>query len=422
MKQKRQHITRMPNNGQQGFTLVEFMVASVLGLVVIAGAGSLYSYTKRLNDVGLARVSTLQDLRAAATMITQDARNAGTFGCANLGRRFAPDSTNCLIQLANTDGTIGVGTVAGTNDIIALQTLDENGSGNMADRSAGVRWFADATPLANIWNGVQFTPASGALLFYYGEGSLSFNSMNGANVVFNTNEQHPNKVVESVLKTGGWLVAAGCNTIAFQQSNGGSVVDTYEVTTVAPLSSQTTTANTTAPTATGIYPAILPNSDMILQRYKIVAYVVGNIPGEPSSLYRFEFGNNGNSWTAPQQLARNVTNMTAEYLFVTDCPSAVTKTSSGTPVTQDELNGQTFTVQQADGSNNAIADISKGSNNEGAQGPSSIRLDLTYNFPNIRGGSVATGGGTANAPQNETFRISAVVRGGNVCASRKISQ
>ena len=107
MKHKKLTTSCFISKQQQGFTLIEFMVASVLGLVVIAGAGALYSYTKRLNDIGQARVATLQDLRNAATMIGQDARTAGVFGCANLGRYHDPDANTTKkrgIEIQNQDG------------------------------------------------------------------------------------------------------------------------------------------------------------------------------------------------------------------------------------------------------------------------------------------------------------------------------
>ena len=420
MKHKKQKMISLTSNKQQGFTLVEFMVASVLGLVVIAGAGSLYSYTKRLNDVGMARVATLQDLRSAATMIGQDARTAGVFGCASLGRRYAPD-------VVDVDGAAipSIPIPANLPAIAQLQTLDGGQVGSVKDRSAGVRWIkaSDAKNLTGIW-GAGFGPQSGVLLFYYGEGSLSYNSSNGSNqVTFNTNEQHPNQVVKTVLDTapGGYVVAAGCNAIAIADSDGSNTGTTFAVNNIPANAPSSGTLNNAS---SGVMSSILPHSDMILQRYKVVAYVVGNLAGvdelNSSSLYRFEFGNNGTQWSGPLQLAKNVKSMTARYLFVTDCPSSLTTNSSGTPVTEAELNGQSFTVQNAD-DGDAFLDVHP---EREAQGPSSVSIELIYNFPKIRGGSVATGKVKADGvtPEDEEFNITAVVRGGNVCASRKIFQ
>ena len=412
---KKQNILVKNCANQQGFTLVEFMVASVLGLVVIAGAGALYSYTKRLNDVGMARVAMLQDLRAAATMIGQDARSAGVFGCATLGRRNAPDTPK---------GWIGV-----NNDVVVepFKTLSgkpqEPLTLDSATPAAGVRWIkaSDATSLTGIWNS-SFTPQSGVLLFYYGEGGLLFQSAAGDNVTFNTTGGHPNKIVEGVFESGGYVVAAGCNVLQFKKVAAGAsnahIVDVSAAVANAP------TPDTSGGLPDGVT-AAMGHADMILQRYKVVAYVVGKITGEDDdregSLYRFEFGANGDNWSAPQQLAKNVKAMTAEYLFVTECPSGAITSSGGAIIsgggasagsggsTLANINDQKFTVQDA-ASGDALLDKPIGA----YQGPSSVRLTLTYDFPTIRGGSVATGG------TDQEFVITSTVRGGNVCASRKI--
>ena len=433
MKHKRQKIDRSIGNQQQGFTLVEFMVASVLGLVVIAGAGSLYSYTKRLNDMGMARVAMLQDLRSAATMIGQDSRSAGVFGCASLGRRHDPDATNAEIGLhdqlvqevdangqpvLDNDGEPKLITQPIANQAAKLSTLDST------PPAAGVRRFAyDDPDAASIWQSFAFTPVkdSDVLVFYYGEGSLSFNSAKSSatKVHFNTDEKHPNQVVSQVLTgaksgsggKGGYVVAAGCNDLVIAKTDGKHAADTFEVnvpTTAVGTASGTLTGSGVVTAASGIK----AHGDMILQRYKAVAYAVGDIDGEPTSLYRFEFGNNGDDWSAPQQLAKNVKNMEADYLFVTDCESGMVASSGGSAGTaRDDLNSQTFEIQKASVSEGGSAYKDA---KDRFYGPSSIHLTLTYDFPKIRGGSVETGG------TDQKFNITAVVRGGNVCASRKI--
>lgn len=415
MKHKKLTTSCFISKQQQGFTLIEFMVASVLGLVVIAGAGALYSYTKRLNDIGQARVATLQDLRNASTMIGQDARTAGVFGCANLGRYHDPDANTTKkrgIEIQY-DGTA----LPAANQLIQPLTL----AGTAPDAAAGVRWIKASDVKAgkanSIWtsSGVTLTPAanSGVLLFYYGEGSLAYKGFSGTAVTFGTKEQHPNKTVENLLTDGGkggYVVAAGCNDLVFKQVDGKHAKNAdFSVTIPDPtiaIANSTVTGSTTS---------ISDHADMILQRYKVVAYVVGDIAGEPTSLYRFEFGNNGDYWSAPQQLAKNVKKMEADFLFVTDCKSGMLNTSGGSGgVASGDLNSQQFDVKSADDGDT----FAVGTDNHG---PSSVHLTLTYNFPKIRGGTVPTGKiDAAGNPEDEKFDISAVVRGGNVCASRKI--
>nr|UOP05169.1 prepilin-type N-terminal cleavage/methylation domain-containing protein [Conchiformibius kuhniae] len=77
---------RIPFAGKnKGFTLIEFVVASALALIVILAAGSTYFITRKLNQGSLERLDIQQNLRNAAVHITRDARLAGTFGCYSLG-------------------------------------------------------------------------------------------------------------------------------------------------------------------------------------------------------------------------------------------------------------------------------------------------------------------------------------------------
>lgn len=401
---KKQNMSIQNYSNQQGFTLVEFMVASVLGLVVIAGAGALYSYTKRLNDIGMARVATLQDLRAAATMIAQDSRSAGVFGCASLGRQNAPDVVNGEIALDAPNTLTGAKALTTLNDV--------------TNPSAGVRWISQttatgSTPLG-IWDSAVFTPTSGVLLFYYGEGSLAYKSEAGNVVTFNAKEGHPNKIVESILASGnGYVVASGCNALQVQQITAVQTANEHPVTMNVTPPAPANAANLPAGVSKmGQY------ADMILQRYKVVAYVVGNIPNvdDPtsSSLYRFEFGSDGDNWSPPQQLAKNVTAMTAEYLFVRECPSGTIVTAgasvpAGSGATLATVNDQLYVVRDAEAGTGDVEQDTRGN-----QGPSSVRLTLTYNFPDVRGGSVSSGN------KGEQFVITSTIRGGNVCASRKL--
>lgn len=413
MTHKKQITNCSMNDHQQGFTLVEFMVASVLGLVVIAGAGALYSYTKRLNDIGRTRVAVLQDLRSAAALIGQDARSAGTFGCASLGRRYAPDSDP-------KEATIGLTIVEKDpaapklkDKYAGLTTLED-----ATNPAAGVRWVKEADVAAALNNPANFAAKSGAILFYYGEGSLPWkNTSDIATVKFELDEASPNRVVESIYQNGGYVVAAGCNALQVEYVKKGTTEATIALDGDAKVvAAAFENSGVTAPAGITL---IDQNQDMILQRYKVVAYVVGDIAGEPTSLYRFEFGANGDEWSAPQQLAKNVTNMTAEYLFVTDCPSGLVATgTSTTAAATASWNTQNYELKDAED-----GDVKLDPTYNGNQGPTSVHLTLTYNFPNIRGGSVLTGAvdATKGGPKDETFDIVTTVRGGNVCASRKLA-
>ncbi|MBP8045359.1 MAG: prepilin-type N-terminal cleavage/methylation domain-containing protein, partial [Neisseria sp.] len=63
-----------------GFSLIEFLVASVLSMIVLIAIGSGYFAARKINDVSLGRLGVQQDMRNAANLIVRDARMAGSFG------------------------------------------------------------------------------------------------------------------------------------------------------------------------------------------------------------------------------------------------------------------------------------------------------------------------------------------------------
>ena len=67
--------------GMQGFSLIEFLVASALSMIVLLAVSSSYFTARSLNTAATARLNVQQDLRNASNQIVRDARMAGNFGC-----------------------------------------------------------------------------------------------------------------------------------------------------------------------------------------------------------------------------------------------------------------------------------------------------------------------------------------------------
>ncbi|EGC66624.1 prepilin-type N-terminal cleavage/methylation domain protein [Neisseria meningitidis M01-240013] len=78
-------------DGMKGFTIIEFLVAGMLSMIVLMAVGSSYFTSRKLNDAANERLSAQQDLRNAATLIVRDARMAGGFGCFNMSEHPATD-------------------------------------------------------------------------------------------------------------------------------------------------------------------------------------------------------------------------------------------------------------------------------------------------------------------------------------------
>lgn len=71
-------------NASQGFSLLEFLVASFLSMIVLIAVTSTYFTARTLNTSASSRLNVQQDLRNAANLLTRDARMAGSFGCFNM--------------------------------------------------------------------------------------------------------------------------------------------------------------------------------------------------------------------------------------------------------------------------------------------------------------------------------------------------
>lgn len=97
MRRKMLNVPKGNYDGMKGFTIIEFLVAGMLSMIVLMAVGSSYFTSRKLNDAANERLSEQQDLRNAATLIVRDARMAGSFGCFNMSEHPAidviPDTT-----------------------------------------------------------------------------------------------------------------------------------------------------------------------------------------------------------------------------------------------------------------------------------------------------------------------------------------
>ncbi|WP_416190383.1 PilW family protein [Neisseria sp. CCUG17229] len=68
----------------KGFTLIEFLVASALSMIVLMAVSSTYFAGRHLHHAASSRLNIQQDLRSTATLLSRDAQMAGSFGCFNM--------------------------------------------------------------------------------------------------------------------------------------------------------------------------------------------------------------------------------------------------------------------------------------------------------------------------------------------------
>lgn len=91
MRRKMLNVPKGSYDGMKGFTIIEFLVAGMLSMIVLMAVGSSYFTSRKLNDAANERLAAQQDLRNAATLIVRDARMAGGFGCFNMSEHSATD-------------------------------------------------------------------------------------------------------------------------------------------------------------------------------------------------------------------------------------------------------------------------------------------------------------------------------------------
>lgn len=91
MRRKMLNVPKGSYDGMKGFTIIEFLVAGMLSMIVLMAVGSSYFTSRKLNDAANERLSAQQDLRNAATLIVRDARMAGGFGCFNMSEHPTTD-------------------------------------------------------------------------------------------------------------------------------------------------------------------------------------------------------------------------------------------------------------------------------------------------------------------------------------------
>lgn len=91
MRRKMLNVPKGSYDGMKGFTIIEFLVAGMLSMIVLMAVGSSYFTSRKLNDAANERLAEQQDLRNAATLIVRDARMAGSFGCFNMSEHTEKD-------------------------------------------------------------------------------------------------------------------------------------------------------------------------------------------------------------------------------------------------------------------------------------------------------------------------------------------
>lgn len=157
---------QMNKKQSQGFSLVELLVAMAIGLVVISGAFSLHSTTRKTQQLNEMQMDMVADARFATEMIAYDLRHAGNWGGTNRGglincRYKGSASASCTATSAGEGLPVALGSdcaqgwyydldvaVSGSNNSNPFSgtCINTTGEGYMANTDVLQIRYAEATP------------------------------------------------------------------------------------------------------------------------------------------------------------------------------------------------------------------------------------------------------------------------------------
>ncbi|HGP7166264.1 TPA: PilW family protein [Neisseria meningitidis] len=263
MRRKMLNVPKGSYDGMKGFTIIEFLVAGMLSMIVLMAVGSSYFTSRKLNDAANERLSAQQDLRNAATLIVRDARMAGGFGCFNMSEHTKND-----IIVDPSKQTQPVPAKPGAKQENPLFSLEWANTNNTNNNTAKLIPIAESTDIKYP----GFAQARLALIFQYGIDDLDASA-------------------ETV-------VVSSCSKIA----KPGKKISTLQE----------------AKSALQITNDDKQNGNITRQRHVVNAYAVGRIAGE-EGLFRFQLDDKG-KWGNPQLLAKKVRRMDVRYIYVSGCP------------------------------------------------------------------------------------------------------
>lgn len=263
MRRKMLNVPKGSYDGMKGFTIIEFLVAGMLSMIVLMAVGSSYFTSRKLNDAANERLAAQQDLRNAATLIVRDARMAGSFGCFNMSEHTKND-----IIVDPSKQTQHVPVKPGDKQENPLFSLEWANTNNTNNNTAKLIPIAESTDIKYP----GFAQARLALIFQYGIDDLDASA-------------------ETV-------VVSSCSKIA----KPGKKISTLQE----------------AKSALQITNDDKQNGNITRQRHVVNAYAVGRIAGE-EGLFRFQLDDKG-KWGNPQLLAKKIRDMKVRYIYVSDCP------------------------------------------------------------------------------------------------------
>lgn len=256
MKRKMLNVPKGGYDGMKGFTIVEFLVAGLLSVIVLIAVVSSYFTSRKLNDAANERLAIQQDLRNVATLIVRDARMAGSFGCFNMSEHTKDDIVDSSNQTQSNPAKPGA---KQENPLFSLKRSGMDKQLIPVAESTDIKYPG-------------FTQRLNALVFQYGIDDLDASA-------------------ETV-------VVSSCSKIAKPGKKISALQEAKSALQITNDDKQ--------------------NGNITRQKHVVNAYAVGMIAGE-EGLFRFQLDDKG-KWGNPQLLAKKIKRMDVRYIYVSGCP------------------------------------------------------------------------------------------------------
>lgn len=388
---KNKYMVNHVPHSVKGFTLIEFLVASILAMIVIVAAGSTYMITRKLNTNVQERISVQQDIRNASVQMARDARMAGSFGCFSTGGSTVAGNSRHFSIIAAKN--------AAAKNLVVLDPTVNDGF--------GVR-LIPASDLSGVSDLKGLSKASDGLLFIYGQsptaakittttlssGSPTPTDISSLSDVFIKDKDEADvlkRTLESkdndanvILSTCSEIVRAeGIDNVSGSAKNGYSV-------TLKPTQININTQQA---------------NELSLSQLHASLYVLGEINkptqnqwDDERALLRYDLGADG-KWQNPQLLATGIADISFSFGYVD-------KTNACKNAPTSSTNSEHFFF-----TNDPV------SNTIGKELPALVQVRLKY-YANKR---IKASDTVANNAQIRDYIINTTVRGGNVCANRLTS-
>ena len=267
----------------RGFTMIELMVAMLLGLIVIGGVGSVFLAGQQTYRANEALSDVESGSRTAFEMVTRDLRDAGFTGCDNTSGRVANVINNST-------------TTWYANWGVPLQGFDDASTDPVLSSITGT-----GAPLAG---------SSSVRILGTANSDVSVGAVSGSPTSFNIN------AASTQLAAGDIIMVCDFDHATLLQitSYSGTSVGVATASTPAPGNCSSGLGYPSICTATGNAYTFLPNARINLMT--AVDWYVGKNAVGTYSLFRLPvtYAAAGVSATTPQEMVRNVNKMTIQYL------------------------------------------------------------------------------------------------------------